>query len=501
MNPTRQSNAGGEILKIALPLVILAAGVVGALALVAMQGKPASATAEKAEATVATVEVQSHTTGIDIQVDGLAVPYREIALSAEVAGRVKTVTEKCLAGKYVRTGDLLLEIDSADYELEVQRLSRELDQAIAALAEGDVELASTRQLVPLVKEEFDLQQKQLDRHMRLGSGVSTESAIDQARRSKLVAENALIKLDQQVQMFEKRQIRLEHARDLVKSQLARAELDLARCRVTAPVDGIVVSESVEQDSFVAKGASLATIEDTSAVDVKCNLMMEHLWWLWQQEAGTSAGAFVPAAAQPLDSQPLDYQLPKVEATVLWELAGRHYAWKGRLDRYDGIGVNEKTRTVPCRIVVESPRDVNLAEDGDPRRVARTDDGPPALVRGMFVSVHLHCRPRTPLLRLPEKAIRPGKLVWLLRDGKLAFEKVKLATINRDEAIIDAGNSNVRAGELAVISPLAYAHDGMQVMRQEPAPTVPAAAAAPMSGDSGSLATSATGGVNTQRSGR
>jgi multidrug efflux pump subunit AcrA (membrane-fusion protein) len=482
-----KSTAGKEVFKIALPLIILAAGIAGALLLVGMQGKPASATVERAEATVATVTVAAHNEGIDIQVDGLVTPFREVALSAEVAGRIKTVTEKCLAGKHVSAGDLLLEIDPTDYELEVQRLTHELNQAIAAIEEGDVELGSTRQLLPLVKEEFDLQQKQLDRLVKLGSGVSTETAIDQARRGKLVAENALVKLDQQVNMLEKKQARLGFARDLVNSQLNKAKIDLARCRVTAPVDGIVVSETVEQDSFVAKGASLLTVEDTSAIDVKCNLMMEHLWWLWQQQAGAATGGNVPGGNptggtfQPpaADTWPRDYQLPKVDVTLLWELGGRHYAWKGRLDRYDGIGVNEKTRTVPCRVVVEQPRSVQLARDGDPRKLVPVEGGPPALVRGMFVSVRIHCQPRTPLLRLPERAIRPGKVVWLLRDGKLAFEKVTLAAITRDEAIIDADNSNIRAGELAVVSPLAYAHDGMQVKRQE-TPTTPAAQRSPKS---------------------
>lgn len=466
MNMNIRNRAAREAVKIALPLVILLGGAAAAFVILAMKKEPASAAVEKTEATVQTVAIEPHQQGLDIQVDGTVVPFREIALSAEVPGRVKQVSELCRAGKYVHQGDLLVEIDPADYELEVERLNRELAQAEAQMAESDVELASTRQLVPLVKEEAELQQKQLDRLLKLGSGVSTETAIDQARRSSLVAQNALIKLEQQVQMFEKRQLRLEYARDLVKSQLARAQLDLQRCRITAPVDGMVVSESVEEDSFVQKGTSVATIEDTSSIEVKCNLMMEHLHWLWRQQQNGRAPAAAPSAGQLLSSQ--DYQLPPADVTVLWELGGRQFAWKGRLDRYDGIGVNEQTRTVPCRLVVDDPRRVLEVQNGDPHNLAPALGGPPALVRGMYVRARIHCQPSTPLVRLPERALRPGKTIWLLRDGKLEFQKVQVAAIDRDVAIIDATGAPFSAGDKVVVSALAYAHSGMEV-KQQPSP--------------------------------
>lgn len=486
---SRQSSAGTEIVKIVVPLIILAGGAAGLLGFWMWHNKPASATTQKTDPTVKTVPIERHDDGVAIRVDGIAVPFREVALSAEVSGRVKKVTENCRAGKFVRAGDLLAEIDSSDYELEVQRLNAELGQAIAMLEQGDIELASTRQLVPLVRDELDLQQRQLDRLLKLGSGVSTETSIDEAKRSKLVAENALVKLEQQVQMLVKEQVRREHARDLAKSQLAKAELDLARCRVPAPVDGMVVSESVEQDSFVQKGTALATVEDTSSVEVKCNLMMEDLWWLWEQHDASQprsasaggdfeGGGFEPGAFQPTgliptgDGGSRDYQLPDVEVNVIWSLGGRDYLWKGRLDRYDGIGVNEKTRTVPCRVVVENPREVfEEVMAGNQRQVVPAHNGPPALVRGMFVELKILCRPRTPLVSLPEEAVRPGKELWLVRDGKLDFVKVQLAGIQDGKAIIDNGNGELREGEQAVVGTLAYAYEGMVV---KPSPLDPAA---------------------------
>ena len=45
---------------------------------------------------------------------------------------------------------------------------------------------------------------------------------------------------------------------------------------------------------------------------------------------------------------------------------------------------------------------------------RVDDrvsGPPALVRGMFVNLKVHTRPKTPLMLVPKLAVKPGNVVW------------------------------------------------------------------------------------------
>ena len=452
-----------ETVRIVVPLLIVGAGIAVFAVLMFFRNTPESKAITKTDPTVETVPIVAHATGFDIEVDGLVVPFREVSLSAEVAGRIISTSDRCRVGMYVASGTPLIEIDPKDYTLDLKRLNRELDQAKAALAEADVELSSTRQLVPLIEEEFELQKKQLARLEDLGRGVSTETAIDQARRNRLIAENAKIKLEQQVLMIAQKRLRLEHAQQLIEAQIEKAELDLTRTKISSPVGGVVVSEDVEQDTYVQKGTPLVTIEDTSAVEVKCSLLMQQLDWLWRQEAARGAATSSFPAAQVAGG---DYQIPQAGVTVLYELGGRHFAWKGHLDRFDGIGAEAQTRTIPCRVVVDNPSDVYLAENGDPHQLVRTTSGPPALMRGMFVAVRIHCQPNTPLFRLPELAIRPGKQVWLVRDGKLAIEKVQLAAINNSQAILDGAVSKVIAGERAVISPLAYARPGT-VVKQKP----------------------------------
>ena len=210
-----------------------------------------------------------------------------------------------------------------------------------------------------------------------------------------------------------------------------------------------LQEMVEEDSYVQKGTILVKIEDTSAVEVRCNLRMDDLYWLWSQSAAD--------ANEPTGSPTRDYQIPRAPVTVSYELAGRRYLWDGVLSRFDGIGVDERTRTVPCRVLVDHPRKVRLdgSDDASGRPV-----GPPALVRGMYVTVSVHAQPRMTLLEIPQQAVQPGNRVWQVIDGRLSIRRIRVADSADDVVLVYAEASGLKPGMKLVSSPLALAIDGM-----------------------------------------
>lgn len=59
---------------------------------------------------------------IEIDADGVVVPIREVTLAAEVPGRIMKKSANCRAGKFVKAGTVLFEIDNRDYQLDVARL-------------------------------------------------------------------------------------------------------------------------------------------------------------------------------------------------------------------------------------------------------------------------------------------------------------------------------------------------------------------------------------------
>ena len=396
---------------------------------------------------VEVVATQRHDQGLDFEVDGVAVPYRELLLTSKVAGSIEFKADHCKAGQFIKKDTLLMEIDPRDYRFEVERLQRELKQAQGNIREVDVELANTKELLKLAGDELELRHKELDRVVRLfNRNVGTDSEVDTAKRNELSARNSRLTLTNQERLLTAKRDRLEDAKALVQTQLDKALLDLERTRIVAPTDGVIVMDHVEAGTYVQPGTTLVTLEDTSAVEVRCNLRMEELDWLWRQQDPLQVNA-------DMDPVRVDYKFPATDATVIYELGGQRYTWSGRLSRYDGVGLDERTRTVPCRVFVENPRAVGLEGSEGLAAESPTITGPPALVRGMFVTVRIHAHPQATLLRLPERAIRPGNEVWLVRDGKLDRSRVQVARVTSEGVLIDAARSDLSAGDQVVVTPM------------------------------------------------
>jgi multidrug resistance efflux pump len=460
-HPGRELTARAVFLRASVPILILVAGVAAFWFLSErLRTEPPTVAATVAELGVTVATVRDHAEGMVIEADGVVVPFREIHLAAEVGGRVAYRAAICRAGNFVTRGTLLARIDPQDYQLDKDRLTVEKQQAAIAIEELAEEIAGAEELIEISQQQVELRAKELQRLRGLGRAVST-SDVDLAEVSELTARNALLTLRNQLRLMRIRRTRLEAAQELAATRLAKAELDLKRTEVIAPIDGVIVADHIEQDAFVQPGTTLLTLEDTSHVEVKCRLEMESLFWLW--DAWPTSGTPGTPGEDGLSVHA--YAIPPAPVQVVYRLAGqgdREYVWDGVLSRYDGLGLDEKTRTVPCRVMVEEPL----------RRAAADTGGPPALVRGMYVTVRIQVEPRTALLRIPETALQPGNVVYRVRDQELAIVPVRFVRVVSSPAT-DAATTTaaliyvedpdaLTAGDQVVVSQLAFVRSGMEV---------------------------------------
>lgn len=448
-----------ETVRIIAPLAVLAGSVFVAGSIIASRKSPARAVEIVEAPAVDTATVQVHQGGLDIQVDGAVVPHREINLSAEVSGRVISKASDCRAGRYVTKGTLLVEIDPRNYELESRRLEREVEQAEASVQELDVEIENTQKLVALATEDTALQQRQLERLETLhGRGAVTASGLDDGRRAELASRNAQVQLENQLRMQQTSRSRLLSVQALANAKLDEAQLNLERTKVIAPIDGIICSESVQQDDFVQAGAKLVTVQDTSAAEVRCMLRMDELAWLWlADESGDRTDEETQLAQR-------DWQLPRTPVTVCYTLGDQQYCWEGFLNRFEGVGLDEKTRTAPCRVLVPDPRRVRINGQASVLPGA----GPRALLRGMYVKVTVHAKPSIALLVVPERSVQPGNIVWRVRDGRLNVVSLNNVRLLDDAVVVPGNDTDLRPGDQIVVTPLAVANEGMAVQVNQPA---------------------------------
>ncbi|MEZ6137465.1 MAG: HlyD family efflux transporter periplasmic adaptor subunit [Pirellulaceae bacterium] len=355
---------------------------------------------------------------LDISASGTVVPYREINLAAEAAGRIIAKNPEVRGGNFVKKGQVLLRIDPRDYEIDIERLTKRRDQELASLAELRLDIDNSQRLLEVVEEEFALAEAEVKRFQSLG-GFSSDAELDQAKRAASQHESK-VTLQNQIRAFESRISRLELAAKLAETELEQARLNLERTVVCAPVDGRIVSEQVETDSYVQRGTPLLTIEDTEKVEVAINLRMDQLYWVLDQ-------ADLSAISLSMLLKRRVTKLPQVPVKVHFNVAGREsicYEWTGVLDRYDGAGLDPQSRTVPVRILVEKPGEFLI--NGAPADES-SKSGPPNLVRGMFVDVDIMTRPATQLLLVPKLSIKPATdsyQIWKFVADDSAFETVK-----------------------------------------------------------------------------
>lgn len=445
-----------------VPLAILGAGI-AAFLLMGSQPPPQRKQAEVAVATpVQTTGATAETGGITIEADGVVVPLREVTLAAEVGGRVLQKSSACNEGQFVKAGTLLFEIDPRDYELDVARLERELKQAGLAIEEIDEEIAQSKTTTDLARRQVELARREVARLDNLKAGkIVTESEHDRAIRDELTASNALASLEGQARVLAKRRNRLVEAQSLASTMLDKAKLDLSRTRIVAPIDGIVVEDKVEQDSFVAKGSPLVTIEDTQAAEVRTNLQMDEVARVWGGRKNGAAGD--RAAQEQLDTP----------ATVVFTVGDAAYEWEGVLSRQEGRGLDEKTRTLPCRVLVSDPRGVKALDRYGAPLPQLPAGAPQSLLRGMFVEVRVHVDSPEQLVSIPEEAQRPSGDVWVMREGKLVILSPRAIQVAGGRVIFDSAASGLLPGDRVVTSQLSHPRDGMAIveaggLRSEPA---------------------------------
>jgi len=455
--------------RIIIPLLILGAGVGGFVFLVSLKKEPDRAKPAQTLPLVETVEVEEHSGELTIELDGSVVPFREIPLSAEVAGRVTYKSPHCRAGKFVQKDEVLFRINEQEYQLAVDRLTHEEEQASASINELNVQIQSAQALVKVATDELALRTRELERVRRLATqNAASDSDIDIAEQNEQLSRRTLVTQQNQVRLEQSREERLEFALALVGTQLAKAKLDLARTEVKAPTSGVIVFDPAEENSYVQLGSPLATLEDNSSVEVRCSLQMDELYWLWQHNAAPVDSLDFPAIGTGTEENDEQFiraatlaarGIPAVPATVLYELGGQRFVWNGRLTRYEGAGLDERTRTVPCRVHVQNPTEVSLRSASNSSSLTLA---PQALLRGMYVALEFHVDPRIELLKVPESSVRPGDVLWLVRDGKLVRQTVSVARVVNGFALIPAASSGLKIRDLVVTSPLATELSGQPV---------------------------------------
>lgn len=281
------------------PVLVLAGAVAVTAALVLNRDPEVHAPVENRAPVVRVEDPERGEHRYRVRSQGVVQPAVEITLSAEVAGRVVAVASGFAVGGFFEAGEALVELDSRDHELA-------LEKARAGLAEAEVRLQREEAEAAAAREEWEAVR-----------GTGAPSAL-------------VMRLPQ-----------LAEARAMVASARAGvrlAELDVERCFLRAPFAGRVREKSVDVGQYVGRAQVVAKLFSVEAVEVRLALPLGDLAFVDMDlgrrgsGAGTGSGPVV-----------------RLEALV-----GRDPGlWKGRIVRTEGE-IDARTRMVTAVVRVEDP---------------------------------------------------------------------------------------------------------------------------------------------------
>ncbi len=446
-----------EILKYLLSILILIGGVGVMFGLYLLKEPPKEQSPDQLTPLVDTTRAAPYAGLLDKVISGTVVPYREIRVAAEVSGNVIKKYDEFEAGNFVKKGTKLLEIDPTDYQLQLESGLAEVEQAQKMMEETQEEIAGAKRNIAIAETEYKLAQEEFDRNTRISTALSS-TELDQAKRNLLTVESALVTRKNNLGMLDAKLHRMQASLALSNAQLNRTKLNLSKTTIVAPDDGVIVREVVQEGDYVRAGDQLVMFEDTSRSEVICNLTPTDLAWI--RDNAPSSSEFGDEISDQ-DSFSV-YHIPKTRVSVS-EVAEPNIIWEGVLERFDGIGRDESTRTIPCRITIEKP-------------IVQTEAGQRALVRGMYVKCRIEVQTsadesQRDFLAFPAVALQPGNFVWVVEEHKL--KKVPVEVIDYTDQRIDTKITKIvivatrqgtlQPGDEVVTTPIPQPSVGAQVM--------------------------------------
>lgn len=239
-------------LLICVLILLLAAGTVAAIFSTEPKAERSSATKQ----TAMLVEV----TGVDhgtfrptVTAMGTVRPEQEIVLSPRVSGEIVSISDSFTPGGFVQQGEILLQIDPADYEATLLERRSELRQVSAEL---EMELGHQE----LARQDYE----------ELEGTISSEYKTLVLREPQLDTARAQV--------------------EAAQAAVRRAELDLERTRIRAPFAAHILTREANVGSQVAPGESLGHLVGIKSYWVEATVPVANLRWIDFPRNGRDTGS-------------------------------------------------------------------------------------------------------------------------------------------------------------------------------------------------------------------
>jgi RND family efflux transporter MFP subunit len=296
-----------KLFKIGLPIIIILLGFGVFVLLKSLRQEPQKEIRQDLGALVDVFTVENQDWQVTVSGTGTVQAAQEISIIPQTSGEVIYVSPSMEEGGFFSKDEVLLKIDSTDYQLA-------LEQAKATESKAELNLATIESWSRVARAEWE-RIKQVDED----------------------EPNPLVVYEPQL-----KNARAELAS--AKAAVKQAELNLERTEIQAPFNCRIRSENVDIGQYVRAGSSVAVVAGTDSAEVIVPLPLDELRWLDVPMKGSQKKGSL--------------------ATIHMEINGKDYDRQGRIVRTTGE-VDPMSRMTKVVIEVQDP--YGLLHEGNARK--------------------------------------------------------------------------------------------------------------------------------------
>lgn len=358
---------------------------------------------------------------------------------AQVEGIITKKNPSLSKGAIIEKGTELLQIDPADYELNIAQIEADILANKAQLDELDTKLENTKVSLEIEQQSLGLTKKEHKRLQNLiKKGSVSFSDVEAQERTMLAQQQSVQAQKNALQLIPSQKALLEAQLQQKQSQLKSAQRDLDNTRIIMPFTGRISVKNVELAQYVRIGNTLTAADALDKAEIEVQIPIRYFRGLLRVDNNKSIN-LLDISLQQLK------QTLGIKAQVLLRERGFITIWDARFARLSDT-MDPKTRTVGVIVEVDNPY-------GNVKPGRR-----PPLIKGFFVEVNLQGASRPESLVVPRSALHNNQLYRINEQNRLEIIKVQVA-LYQPEFVIVTGN-NLNAGDKIIISDLLPAIEGM-----------------------------------------
>ena len=378
------------VINIVLSIAMITAGIAGAAYISKTAPKARKRPPVKMLPLVQVINVHPDEERILVPAMGTVIPARQIVLESRVAGEIVSIHPEFTVGGYLKKGSEVLQIDPQDYELALTLAKAKVKDAESKLKILEAEAAAA-------KDEW----REINRNR---AGKNKEPSPLLIKKPQLTAAKAMLIAE--------------------KADVEKAQLNLARTKITAPFNAIVRAKHVDIGSQVSGQDRLAELVGTDEYWIQASMPVDRLNWIMIPRNSGETGA------------------------------------KARIFYRNGIELTGTVIKLLGELESEGRMARVLVEIKDPLGLNFTEKKRPPLLIGEYVRMEIEGRQLKNVYRIPRAALRDNTRIWLVsNDGKLEIRDVETLWRDAQTVLLTDG---LQPGEQLIVSDLSKPVNGIQV---------------------------------------